>query len=134
MQMAIKLNHRPSTIYVPNLFCLLNSKYDYVKKKKKKNQGILWCRFAREINCIRHFNLPVLHCWCKYLKLFINNGFPHPQWIIILRSTTTVDICSTSCTGKYHQAALIKIYQTFRLPTKGMVSTIIDKLFNNILI
>lgn len=49
--MAIKLNHRPSTIYV--LICLLNSDMnDYVRKKKG---GILRCRFAREINCIRHF-------------------------------------------------------------------------------
>lgn len=39
MKMAIKLNHRPSTIYVSNLFCLLNSKYDYVKKNPKKNKG-----------------------------------------------------------------------------------------------
>lgn len=39
MKMAIKLNHRPSTIYVPNLFCLLNSKYDYVKKNPKKTKG-----------------------------------------------------------------------------------------------
>lgn len=40
MKMAIKLNHRPSTIYVPNLFCLLNSKHDYIKKnQKKKTKG-----------------------------------------------------------------------------------------------
>lgn len=34
MKMAIKLNHRPSTIYV--LICLLNSDMnDYVRKKKE---------------------------------------------------------------------------------------------------
>lgn len=40
-------------------------RYDYIKKKN--NQGILQCRFAREINCIHHFNL--LYFSRKYLKL-----------------------------------------------------------------